>query len=172
MEKLLHPSDTEGRKCGIDSAVKDKKYLIFFDLSKCARISTEYRSCPTTQVCVEKCPDKNFLYNIARENLGFNELKNQLICKTDVKLNEIYRLDQIDMLVKAEKCANWYLESTSIVGRCFPKRIWPEFVNSTITDPDLQHAEKFVKAVAQIEDVLKKVYQDIKETKLVYIARE
>ncbi|XP_001602653.1 CTL-like protein 2 isoform X1 [Nasonia vitripennis] len=169
MEKLLHPSDTEGRKCGIDSAVKDKKYLIFFDLSKCARISTEYRSCPTTQVCVEKCPDRNFLYNNARETLPLAELKRQLICKIDVKLNEIYRLDQIDMLVKAEKCASWYLESTSIVGRCFPKGIWPEFVNSTITVPDLQHAEAFVKAVANIEDVLKKVYQDIKETKYIVL---
>ncbi|XP_011506573.1 PREDICTED: CTL-like protein 2 isoform X2 [Ceratosolen solmsi marchali] len=164
IEKLIHPSDSEGRKCGIDSQVKDKPYLIFFDLTKCARISPEYRTCPTTQVCVKECPQKNFLYDDIK-NIGINQLKSQLICKTDVKLDKVTRLQEIKILVNHEKCARWYLESTSIFRRCFPKKVWNEFVNATITQPQLKNAKEVVVAVASIEDVLQKVYQDINVTK-------
>ena len=167
IEKLIHPTDSEGRKCGIDSQVKNKPYLIFFDLTKCARISPQYRTCNTTQVCIEKCPQSNFLYDEERKSgtIDIEQLKKKLICKTDVKLEKIHRFDDIDTLVSREKCAKWYLSSTSIIGRCFPKEIWPGFVKYTIDEPDLQRAKSFVQTVANVEDILKKAYEDIKQTK-------
>ncbi|XP_014210998.1 CTL-like protein 2 [Copidosoma floridanum] len=168
IEKLFHPSDSEGRKCGIDSQVKNKPYLLFFDLTKCAKISPKDRICPTTQVCVSQCPQKNFLFNAGMTDV--NRLKKDLICKIDVKLDKINRLDEIKMLIDHEKCARWYLESTSIIGRCFPNKVWDEFVNATITDEALASAKEVVKAVAEVEQFLKKAFESAKENKYIVLA--
>jgi hypothetical protein len=37
-----------------------KPYLIFFDISKCAKPSVVFSGCPTQQVCVEKCPTEYY----------------------------------------------------------------------------------------------------------------
>lgn len=166
IEKLLHPTDTEGRKCGVDSHVINKKFLLFFDLSQCIKITPEtYRSCPTTQVCVERCPTTNFYYDNSKNRVSLNELKRQLICKIDVNLDSVRSIDQVDALVQHEKCARWYLNSTSILRRCMPVKVWDEFLNATITDPELRKASEFVGNVANLENIFKKVYQDFKATK-------
>ena len=33
-----------------------KPYLIFFDISQCASLTSFTSGCPTPQVCIEKCP--------------------------------------------------------------------------------------------------------------------
>lgn len=37
IDKVLHPDDSLKRKCGVHPDVKDKPYLLFFDLVKCAK---------------------------------------------------------------------------------------------------------------------------------------
>ena len=70
--RLLHPVDSRGRLCGVDSAVADKPFLFFFDLTACASIyrtvlsgisnlsidTSNLFSCPTPQVCVSTCPNE------------------------------------------------------------------------------------------------------------------
>ena len=46
----MTPTDSEGYKCGYDANVLDKKYLYFFDLSKCASPQTLLNGCDTPQV--------------------------------------------------------------------------------------------------------------------------
>jgi len=54
--KLLAPVDSQGRKCGFDADVRDKPYLFFFDLAKCATPSTDVvPRCRTPQVCLQLC---------------------------------------------------------------------------------------------------------------------
>ena len=55
---LIHPRDSYGQLCGYDEAVKDKPYLLFFDLSACANLSTQlfWLICKTPQICVAECP--------------------------------------------------------------------------------------------------------------------
>ena len=55
-EKLIHPTDSDGRICGFDDAVKDKPFLFFFDLTKCANPIVLTTGCPTPQVSAHvKC---------------------------------------------------------------------------------------------------------------------
>jgi hypothetical protein len=42
--------DTDGRRCGLDNGVRDKPYLFFFDLAKCAQIDAIINGCHTPQV--------------------------------------------------------------------------------------------------------------------------
>uniref|UniRef100_A0A672I158 Choline transporter-like protein n=1 Tax=Salarias fasciatus TaxID=181472 RepID=A0A672I158_SALFA len=60
---VLYPKNSTGWFCGI-GANKDRPYLFYFDILKCATsvnvIATALNGiqCPTTQVCVERCPSE------------------------------------------------------------------------------------------------------------------
>lgn len=58
IEKLLAPIDTFGARCGLDSSVKDKPYLVFFDISKCLSPGTPIVGCPTPQVATSYLKDE------------------------------------------------------------------------------------------------------------------
>lgn len=95
---LILPRDSRGQKCG-----ENKPFLLFFDLIKCISVSTAFTGCPTPQVCVSSCPDKN-LYNIVPGQL--EALKTY--CYTD-------------QFTKVELCPTYVLESKPIFGRCIPE---------------------------------------------------
>lgn len=50
IEKLLAPIDSNGKRCGMDSGLEDKKYLVFFDIKRCLSPGTPITGCPTPQV--------------------------------------------------------------------------------------------------------------------------
>lgn len=49
-QRIIHPTDSQGRMCGLHESVRDKPYLFFFDLAKCANPSVLTYGCPTPQV--------------------------------------------------------------------------------------------------------------------------
>uniref|UniRef100_A0A8B9RP29 Choline transporter-like protein n=1 Tax=Astyanax mexicanus TaxID=7994 RepID=A0A8B9RP29_ASTMX len=51
--KVIYPTDSRGQFCG------QKPLLFYFNIMKCASplVLLEFQ-CPTTQICVEKCPDR------------------------------------------------------------------------------------------------------------------
>lgn len=114
LDRLLVPSDSTGRKCGVDSEVVHKPYLVFFNLEKCIDPSTPLYGCQTPQVCVERCPTEAFLFNNERCNSNnFEEIKSKLICTMEVDQMSIRACSDIQTLVQSEKCARWYLPSES-----------------------------------------------------------
>ena len=161
MRKLIAPTDSEGRRCGVDSEVIEKPYLVFFDLTKCISVST---SCNTPQVCRKKCPSDNFIF-IRNPQVTVEETKSKLICEMDVNLTSVLTWDELDILVSNEKCARWYLNSTSITGRCVPFKPLEGFMNVTIDEDKLNVAKKAIEVVAKIETVLKKIMEDFEKTK-------
>lgn len=160
IERLMVPTDSEGRKCGIDSDVENMPYLVFFDLTKCISVST---SCNTPQVCRENCPKENFIYS--SQSLTIEEMKAKLICTMDVNLTLIETWNEIDNLVSNEKCARWYLNSNSITGRCLPLKPLEGFVNTTINENNLNLAKKAIAVLAEIERVLRNISDDLEKTK-------
>ncbi len=49
-QRLIHPTDSNGKICGVDETVEDKPYLFYFDLTRCADPSIFITGCPTPQV--------------------------------------------------------------------------------------------------------------------------
>ena len=49
-QRLINPTDSNGKKCGVDETVKDKPFLFYFDLTRCADPSVFITGCPTPQV--------------------------------------------------------------------------------------------------------------------------
>ncbi|XP_018574274.1 CTL-like protein 2 isoform X2 [Anoplophora glabripennis] len=96
---LLVPKDTAGSRCGVDSHVKDRPYLFFFDLTRCLDPRVPFTGCNTTQVCVTQCPSTNYFKTGAtyEGDTGF--------CNTYTNSS-------------TSDCPDWYLISTVFLNRC------------------------------------------------------
>uniref|UniRef100_A0A8D0ALM8 Choline transporter-like protein n=1 Tax=Sander lucioperca TaxID=283035 RepID=A0A8D0ALM8_SANLU len=58
--KVIYPTDSRGQFCGqAGTPLADKPVLFYFNIMKCASpmVLLEFQ-CPTTQMCVDKCPEK------------------------------------------------------------------------------------------------------------------
>ncbi|XP_078541421.1 choline transporter-like protein 2 isoform X2 [Lissotriton helveticus] len=62
--KVIYPTDSRGQFCGqAGTPNENKPFLFYFNIIKCASplVLLEFQ-CPTTQICVEKCPDRYMTY--------------------------------------------------------------------------------------------------------------
>lgn len=107
------PTDSNGRKCGVDNGVIDKPYLLFFNLEKCIDPRVPLFGCKTPQVCVRQCPTTSFLYDPFRCNDStFSQIRSQLVCQMGVAVNQIKSCADIAERIRVGDCARWYLPST------------------------------------------------------------
>jgi len=109
---LLVPRDTDGLQCGQDSEVRDKPYLVFFDLAKCADPLVPINGCPTPQTCVKECPKVSFLFSMdACQKEVISSYKQKLICTRKVNVDTIRSCAEVEKYIDNEQCAKWYLKS-------------------------------------------------------------
>ncbi|CAH0699204.1 unnamed protein product [Spodoptera exigua] len=118
IEKLLAPIDTTGARCGLDSSVKDKPYLVFFDISKCLSPGTPIVGCPTPQVCVPNCPSRTIIFGAEMNEQNFGAYRSDMVCTYDVNVNTLTYTQAVEYISKG-KCAPYVLESQAVMGRCF-----------------------------------------------------
>ncbi|CAF3313153.1 unnamed protein product [Rotaria socialis] len=129
--QLLYPTDSFGNLCGTGEHV-ERPYVYFFDWTKCIKslnvpaniLSGRPFVCPTTQVCVQKCPSKTSYYKF--ENYAANR-----VCKYDVDSSEV----DYDILVQEGRCASYVIDSKPLFGRCVPRQL-ESLTNSIIEVPD------------------------------------
>jgi len=117
--KLLSPTNSQGQKCAVDTEVKDKPYLFFFDITKCAAPNPIVSGCPTPQVCVEKCPTEYFVFDVNSPSPGWRD---KMICKGGVHPKD--EKEANDMIAN-NICARYYLKSKGVHRRCLPDPIDP-----------------------------------------------
>ncbi|XP_058029069.1 choline transporter-like protein 2 isoform X2 [Ahaetulla prasina] len=77
--KVIYPTDSRGQFCGQKGTPNEQKpYLFYFNIMKCASplVLLEFQ-CPTTQICVNKCPDRyiTFLQASSIDHTATQELK-------------------------------------------------------------------------------------------------
>jgi solute carrier family 44 (choline transporter-like protein), member 2/4/5 len=160
---LILPHDSQGRICGRSQEVKDKKYLFYFDLTRCISLTSLVVGCPTPQICVEKCPDR-----IAYEKIpGQAEFLNEY-CD---KLNE------------KNGCPSYILKSKPIFGRCVPSIITDIsnaaenilFENQTIqvpingiytnlTEGLIQDGAKYIRNLVNLKKIFELAYEDFSKS--------
>lgn len=112
INRILVPTDSQGLQCGVDSQVLGKPYLMFFDLQKCIDPLVPIHGCPTPQVCVEQCPQTTFSFGQCNAG-NFAEIKRQLICTRQVRMDQITGCSDVETLLASDECAQWYLKSES-----------------------------------------------------------
>uniref|UniRef100_A0A8C4H1K2 Choline transporter-like protein n=1 Tax=Dicentrarchus labrax TaxID=13489 RepID=A0A8C4H1K2_DICLA len=91
--KVIYPTDSRGQFCGQAGTPLEKKPLLFyFNILKCASplVLLEFQ-CPTTQLCVESCPDRHLTLVKAKLNSKDHEYYKQY-CKEGVDFAKLAML--------------------------------------------------------------------------------
>lgn len=118
-KQLLHPTDSQGNICGSGKFI-NQPYVYFFDWTKCVKafnipvnmFKGRPFVCPTTQVCVETCPNRTLYYTFA----SYSQYR---ICTDDVRPTDTDNT----RLVNNGKCAAYIIASKPLFGRCIPEKI-------------------------------------------------
>ena len=109
--QLVHPSNSEGEICGRGEHA-DKPNLLFFDLTRCIKISAAVGGCATPQVCVRDCPASYWTYTTGKSE-GLADY-----CR-DLAAGE-FEASSVQGLVKQRKCPAYLVPSQPFLGRCVP----------------------------------------------------
>ncbi|CAI5796330.1 Choline transporter-like protein [Podarcis lilfordi] len=120
--KVIYPTDSRGQFCGqAGTPNENKPFLFYFNIVKCASplVLLEFQ-CPTTQICVEKCPDRYLTYlqastvGAASEELKYYEQ----FCVPEFK-NRKKALSAPEVL-KDDLCPAMLTPSKPLARRCLP----------------------------------------------------
>ncbi|KAM4724899.1 choline transporter-like protein 4 [Anableps anableps] len=122
---VLYPRNSTGWFCGVGPN-KDKPHLFYFDILKCATsVSVAVTAlngfqCPTTQICVEKCPSNFWAVSPLHYVHGKQpkEVFNQTSCVPSLDLEKTTLT--VKEIVEKELCPFFHIPTTSALGRCFP----------------------------------------------------
>ncbi|XP_068628408.1 choline transporter-like 2 isoform X2 [Battus philenor] len=118
VEKLLAPIDSKGHRCGLDSGLEDRKYLMFFDLTRCLSPGTPITGCPTQQICVNKCPDQTIVFHARITNASsFEQVRSNMVCTDDVNIQTMTHTEALQN-INDGKCAGYVLRSQPVLFRC------------------------------------------------------
>ncbi|XP_054879635.1 choline transporter-like protein 4 isoform X2 [Poeciliopsis prolifica] len=122
---ILFPRNSTGWFCGIGPN-KDKPHLFYFDILKCASSANPLvktlsgLQCPTTQICVEKCPSTFWAVN-PLEYLPGKLPKDVFIQSLCVPSFDLKKTDlTVSDVVSKELCPFFHIPTTAALGRCFP----------------------------------------------------
>lgn len=172
-ERLINPTDSYGNVCGVGN-FSDKKYLLYFDLTKCATPTILLTGCPTPQICVSSCPIYNFAALDPTVNLV--QFQSNLTCKYDIDLTKTYSDYELRMFAADGRCAPYYLASSPVLGRCLPTfvnetgRVFKDvfghiIINSNgipVTNDSLAESNKFLSELMNARQVGEKIFSDLK----------
>ncbi|RVE69082.1 hypothetical protein OJAV_G00074180 [Oryzias javanicus] len=167
--KAIYPTDSRGQFCGQAGTPLEKKSLVFyFNILKCASpmVLLEFQ-CPTTQMCVEKCPEKYMTLVTAYANSkDFEYYKN--FCQEGVTNS----MDCPAVLSQHGLCPA-VQKPPSFTRRCFPSLGLKngkvtvgdqEKVNdgegNTIPAEDLLYGVKNATVVIEARQVVMKIFED------------
>ncbi|XP_048473860.1 choline transporter-like protein 2 isoform X2 [Rhincodon typus] len=171
--KVIYPTDSRGEFCGqVGGRNEHKPFLFYFNLLKCASplVLLEFQ-CPTTQICVSKCPEKfdsfitaHTLLKVAPERWtyytqfckpGFNDST-----KTPVEV------------FKDGDCPAFLTPSKPFTRRCFPDlkvqqgvvKVANQTIFSTadgsINATQLLDGAKGANMVLEVREVAMKIFED------------
>ncbi|KAK1877757.1 Choline transporter-like protein 2 [Dissostichus eleginoides] len=115
--KVIYPTDSRGQFCGQAGTPLEKKGMLFyFNIMKCASpmVLLEFQ-CPTSQMCVETCPDK-FLTLVK----AYTNKKDWDYYKTFCKEGVSNIIGGIPEILKQGLCPSMLTPSKPFTRRCFP----------------------------------------------------
>nr|XP_020451779.1 choline transporter-like protein 2 isoform X2 [Monopterus albus] len=116
--KVIYPTDSRGQFCGQAGTPLEKKPLLFyFNILKCASplVLLEFQ-CPTTQLCVERCPDKRLTLVTAKVSGKEVQEYYRQYCKEGVDFANLSPPE----LLRDGLCPAFLMPSKAFTRRCLP----------------------------------------------------
>uniref|UniRef100_A0A1A7YPK5 Choline transporter-like protein n=1 Tax=Iconisemion striatum TaxID=60296 RepID=A0A1A7YPK5_9TELE len=115
--KIVYPTDSQGQFCGQQNTSNANKAILFyFNMLKCANpVVLINLQCPTTQLCVSKCPDRfATLMDVSSTN-NWDYYKQ--FCKPGFKTG----IKSVADVIRDEDCPSMIVPSKPFFQRCFPE---------------------------------------------------
>ncbi|XP_067341975.1 choline transporter-like protein 5-B isoform X2 [Channa argus] len=166
--KLIYPTDSHGQLCGQkNTSNADKTILFYFNMLKCSKPEVLINlQCPTTQLCVSKCPDRfESLKDVSKSN---NWTYYRQFCKPG--LNDQKSASDI---IEDEDCPSIIVPSRPFLQRCFPdfkkskgtltvanETVFKDSENSETKVSDLKDAATTVSRLLNAKEVGIKICED------------
>ncbi|XP_029801673.1 choline transporter-like protein 5 [Suricata suricatta] len=119
--RVAYPTDSKGHFCGQKGTPNENKTILFyFNLFRCTSPSVVVNlQCPTTQICVSKCPEKFLTYVelqfMYRKNKNYWTYYNQFCKSTFIKPAKTLTQVLLD-----DDCPTAVFPSKPFLQRCFP----------------------------------------------------
>uniref|UniRef100_A0A8D0A2C9 Choline transporter-like protein n=1 Tax=Sander lucioperca TaxID=283035 RepID=A0A8D0A2C9_SANLU len=162
--KVIYPTDSHGQFCGHkDTPNANKAILFYFNMLKCANPAVLINlQCPTTQLCVSKCPDRFSTLLDAWETNNWEYYKQ--FCKPGFKISS---------KVRDRDCPSIIVPSRPFLQRCFPdfitrngvltvanQTIFKDGNNNQRSVKDLKDAAKGIASLLNAKEVGMKIFED------------
>ncbi|XP_076844718.1 choline transporter-like protein 2 isoform X2 [Brachyhypopomus gauderio] len=113
--KVIYPTDSKGQFCGqIGTPLENKPFLFYFNILKCASPMVLLAfQCPTTQLCVEACPNRSMIL-LNSEPIAAEWQYYKQFCKADPG-----KMPPAQIL-KEGLCPALLIPSKPFTSRCLP----------------------------------------------------
>ncbi|XP_053286888.1 choline transporter-like protein 5-B isoform X3 [Pleuronectes platessa] len=114
--KVVYPTDSHGQFCGQKNTPNANKAILFyFNMLRCANPAVLINlQCPTTQLCVSKCPDRFATLLDAWNTKNWEYYKQ--FCKPGFKIGSKSTIQ----VIRDEDCPSMIVPSRPFLQRCFP----------------------------------------------------
>ncbi|XP_077426206.1 choline transporter-like protein 2 isoform X2 [Vanacampus margaritifer] len=112
--KIIYPTDSKGNFCGQKGTLQeDKPLLFYFNILMCASPAVMVElQCPTTQICVKRCPDRHLTLKGAQGNKIDREYYLEY-CQEEAQSNQ-------SVAEKIRFCPSMIMPSKVFTRRCLP----------------------------------------------------
>uniref|UniRef100_H3BZU4 Choline transporter-like protein n=1 Tax=Tetraodon nigroviridis TaxID=99883 RepID=H3BZU4_TETNG len=172
--KVIYPTDSRGQFCGQAGTPLEKKPLLFyFNILKCASplVLLEFQ-CPTTQLCVERCPDRHLTLVKAKVgNKDDGEYYRQY-CKEGVDFAKL--MQSPPEILKEGLCPAMLMPSKAFTRRCLPalgtlkggvvvvgnETVFDAGEGTNVNASDVLEASKKSNAVVEARQVAMRIFED------------
>ncbi|XP_054874433.1 choline transporter-like protein 5-B isoform X2 [Amphiprion ocellaris] len=167
--KVVYPTDSHGQFCGQqDTPNANKAILFYFNMLKCANPAVLINlQCPTTQLCVSKCPDRFATLLDARNTKNWEYYKQ--FCKPGFEIGS----KSTGEVIRDEDCPSMIVPSRPFLQRCFPdfikrdgiltvanQTIFKDGDNNKRSVNDLKDAAIGIASLLNAKEVGMKIFED------------
>ncbi|KAM9848797.1 choline transporter-like protein 5-B [Aulostomus maculatus] len=167
--KVVYPTDSHGQFCGQQGTPNANKAILFyFNMLKCANPAVLINlQCPTTQLCVSKCPDR-FATLLDAWNTRNWEYYEQF-CKPGFKIGS----KSVGDVLRDEDCPAMIVPSRPFLQRCFPdfitkngtltvanQTIFKDGANNKRSVNDLKVAAKGISSLLNAKELGMRIFED------------
>ncbi|XP_059196901.1 choline transporter-like protein 5-B isoform X2 [Centropristis striata] len=167
--KVVYPTDSHGQFCGHKNTPNANKAILFyFNMLKCANPAVLINlQCPTTQLCVSKCPDRfsTLLDAWNTKNMGYYKQ----FCKPGFEISS----KLVSEVIRDEDCPSMIVPSRPFLQRCFPdfitrngiltvanQTIFKDGDNNRRSVNDLKDAAKGIASLLNAKEIGMKIFED------------
>ncbi|KAM7410089.1 hypothetical protein PAMA_001507 [Pampus argenteus] len=167
--KVVYPTDSHGQFCGQQGTPNANKAILFyFNMLKCASpVVLINLQCPTTQLCVSKCPDRFSTLLDAQNTKNWEYYKQ--FCKPGFEIGS----KSVGEVLRDEDCPSMIVPSRPFLQRCFPdfitrngiltvanQTIFKDGDNNQRSVSDLKDAAKGIANLLNAKEVGMKIFED------------